>query len=1196
MEKQDDDKSRKSPAEKGSKKKSDRKSRSRSRSRSASRADKRRSHSRSPNYRRRHGRQRSRSPPMYRPRRRSPDRGPPMRRHGRRGRRSRSPGMGGRGGGGGGVGGVGGGGMQMGMMVGDPSGAYMMQGTMYDPSCYGAYANNGAYMGGYGGYDYGMVQGGYGTATMMDPSQAMMMGGVATEWDHPAPVHPVVQETEEEKRKREAAITFELLNQRAALKKQRDDYKQRAKALKRELKTLKEQRSDLCSGREPPSPTSNVFIKENDKLQSQIQDKIKTIENVIDMLDGIIAKDRTPSPPPMLPGTTMPPLATIPDPPAPPSPPSPGNDGGRAHRNPSRSPRPDGGADRDRTDSPSPERLKNEVLESMHARGKRKPTDKKQSDHSEGKKKKSPYNYVHYDPEVHWCGTCNVFPKTAREYLAHLHSEQHRSRTTVDEGSSEEHKKKAAPWRAQLDTDDTMVNPDAPSKRAPIRGLQFFVPATAWYCKLCNYWMGDLHCASWHLKSQTHADAYGKYIDGHKNYETDWMAERQTAFEKYGASAGKDALADGDIPAPPPPPTAEELRLAASGAPQSNDAFVGASSAFQILPKNSLQEHKGGAPFEVSSPALTAKDEPQPSSASKKSKKKKSRKEERKEKKKKKRTKKRKRAAASSSSSSSSSSSDSSDSESDSGSDRESKASDKNENPIHAAMRNILNAKEVNAREVMAAAAAVAAAAGKSSAPNEPGAAAAGAVGATKGEPSLGRQMDGGASSAGKKNGCIAGAAASIPAAPSASSAGTASNLAPSNASSQSVDDRKRNVREEERDRDREKDRDRDRDRDRDSRRSVDRRDRWGRRDSPDRYGGRDRDRDRGRRTDYRDYRDRRDRRRSRSRGRRSRSGSGGRRFRRRSYSRSRTPRSRSRSRSRTSRGGSRHRQIEKAVPNFPPEPKPTKAEKKAPKPFSRSDGGSSTSKKSKASSSSAGSKGSSTEKGSAPKKLPFIGRMPVFKKQQADNAKKEEAAAAAAVATVPTAEESNEAGAVLEQQTEMVSAQLHESMVGGFASDNATEAAAATLAMMQGQEGVYDPQQIAQTAGTDAYQYANLEMGETVTPQDMDLVSAEEQMGEAEMVVDQGESNAEDSTTLATDSALQEDPDAYVSADGQVPLPKDFQEALDIIYDGGDKPKRADVIAKEAAAAAAVRQQQPSRQRWCRIRTSNRVRWYREW
>lgn len=35
-------------------------------------------------------------------------------------------------------------------------------------------------------------------------------------------------------------------------------------------------------------------------------------------------------------------------------------------------------------------------------------------------------------------------------------------------------------------------------------GLPFFVSAAAWYCKLCNQWMGDLHCASAHLKSDIH--------------------------------------------------------------------------------------------------------------------------------------------------------------------------------------------------------------------------------------------------------------------------------------------------------------------------------------------------------------------------------------------------------------------------------------------------------------------------------------------------------------------------------------------------------------------------------------------------------------------------------------------------------------------------------------------------------------------
>lgn len=78
---------------------------------------------------------------------------------------------------------------------------------MYDPSCYG-YDNNGGYMsnvmGGYG-YDYGQAAGTYGT--MMDPSQGMMMVSTGAEFDQSAwgqvPVQPVIQETEEEKRKRE---------------------------------------------------------------------------------------------------------------------------------------------------------------------------------------------------------------------------------------------------------------------------------------------------------------------------------------------------------------------------------------------------------------------------------------------------------------------------------------------------------------------------------------------------------------------------------------------------------------------------------------------------------------------------------------------------------------------------------------------------------------------------------------------------------------------------------------------------------------------------------------------------------------------------------------------------------------------------------------------------------------------------------
>jgi len=35
------------------------------------------------------------------------------------------------------------------------------------------------------------------------------------------------------------------------------------------------------------------------------------------------------------------------------------------------------------------------------------------------------FNTVYCDSCIHWCQPCNVFPKTAKEYLTHLHSESH---------------------------------------------------------------------------------------------------------------------------------------------------------------------------------------------------------------------------------------------------------------------------------------------------------------------------------------------------------------------------------------------------------------------------------------------------------------------------------------------------------------------------------------------------------------------------------------------------------------------------------------------------------------------------------------------------------------------------------------------------------------------------------------------------
>jgi hypothetical protein len=42
--------------------------------------------------------------------------------------------------------------------------------------------------------------------------------------------------------------------------------------------------------------------------------------------------------------------------------------------------------------------------------------------------------------------------------------------------------------------------------------LEFFIGTSAWYCKLCDTWIGDLHCASAHFKSKRHNDLYAVII------------------------------------------------------------------------------------------------------------------------------------------------------------------------------------------------------------------------------------------------------------------------------------------------------------------------------------------------------------------------------------------------------------------------------------------------------------------------------------------------------------------------------------------------------------------------------------------------------------------------------------------------------------------------------------------------------------
>ncbi|RVE41736.1 hypothetical protein evm_013613 [Chilo suppressalis] len=269
----------------------------------------------------------------------------------------------------------------------------------------------------------------------------------------------------EDQIKKEAAIESEMRHQKAALSKQREDYIKKAGILKKELDTLKDQRDELRGdAKRSPSPDTKRFLKENTKLQLEIQNKLKTINNVVDMLNGIIGEEA--------------PAELTHD----------SDDDDKSSKRKSRSP--------------------------------------------SGKK----FNYVYYDPEMHWCRVCNEFPSTAKDYLNHLHSAAHHKMAAAH---------MEAPWHSITGINEGFPSyPSAPTKRTPIKGLQFFVPSTAWYCKLCDQFIGDLHCASAHLKSVTHSKNYTNFVEQNPHWETDWMSDRQKAFEKSRASNKNKAPED----------------------------------------------------------------------------------------------------------------------------------------------------------------------------------------------------------------------------------------------------------------------------------------------------------------------------------------------------------------------------------------------------------------------------------------------------------------------------------------------------------------------------------------------------------------------------------------------------------------------------------------------------------------------------
>ncbi|XP_044748817.1 zinc finger matrin-type protein CG9776-like isoform X2 [Coccinella septempunctata] len=150
------------------------------------------------------------------------------------------------------------------------------------------------------------------------------------------------------------------------------------------------------------------------------------------------------------------------------------------------------------------------------------------------------FNYVHYDPELHWCRMCDKFPRTAKEFLVHLQSKKHQENIEDNDvgDSTPWHKLPAEPELPQYE--------GAPKKRIPIKGLQFFISAPSWYCKLCDVWIGDLHCASQHLKSQVHFQNYQNFVEQNPHWEMEWLKDREKALSRTDKRGSDSDDSDSD--------------------------------------------------------------------------------------------------------------------------------------------------------------------------------------------------------------------------------------------------------------------------------------------------------------------------------------------------------------------------------------------------------------------------------------------------------------------------------------------------------------------------------------------------------------------------------------------------------------------------------------------------------------------------
>lgn len=152
-------------------------------------------------------------------------------------------------------------------------------------------------------------------------------------------------------------------------------------------------------------------------------------------------------------------------------------------------------------------------------------TNHLKEDLSDVKKARSSHRYSYFDPHQHWCELCDVVVEKLPDYLSHLHSKEHEERLQSTGVPS-------TPWHKKRQVTEDNKNDTRIINRIPFSGLQSLQPVKAWYCELCDIWMGDIHCAQLHMNSNEHNEQHLKRSIDRPEAAYNLTVKKQTALRR----------------------------------------------------------------------------------------------------------------------------------------------------------------------------------------------------------------------------------------------------------------------------------------------------------------------------------------------------------------------------------------------------------------------------------------------------------------------------------------------------------------------------------------------------------------------------------------------------------------------------------------------------------------------------------------